>query len=227
MSALLLGGCISDRRVKSKAIEHLANKYEEEFYLEGSGYTSYLSDQFVIYCRTEESKNEQFLINVYPESVNGSVVFTDNYFNFHIKDDIADYVSELVEDSFNSECAVLISSELRALPNSLTKDSSLDDLYRECPNYWVSARAYLPYSPETDYDLAASRLEESLREDHEYYTVRICVVDAAVYCEICKSGDDDFLHYYARNRQPDNNVMYYTKDVEVYDKAKMDELLAQ
>lgn len=195
----------------NKAIEFLNEKYQKTFLPVTYELSGYLSNTDVVNCYTEnmDPKNEH--VEIYLDNNGNSSTYYDNYFSFYIRPEAEAYIGNIIGTEFD-EYKVFRGNEYSALPNELTCDSTLEDLYQVYPTYWMSLKVYVKADPslsDVDYAKKMKHIENILLESGHRYTIYIFALGDEAYQNTERYTQDDFWAFYAKNKQPDYETYYY------------------
>lgn len=196
------------KKVMNDAVQYLTDKYGEEFILDSYEIGDILSDTDSIRCFTTDMdrENEYVEVVVNPDSPRG---FSDNYFGYLIRPDMEEQIRNVLGVY---DCKIYRENIKSCLPDGLERGCTIEDLYREMPNCWMSVNAYLPadYSmSDFDYQIMTEKLENWMIESGHYYTINLFVVNNEWYSRIDRYQQDDFWRYYADHDSPDHNNLYF------------------
>ena len=193
------------------ALAFISDKYGKEFTPVFYENNDYLSTVRRIHCYTDgmDRENEHAEIVITRDGENYE--FSDNYFSYYIRPAAEQYIAELITREF-SDCKVYREKDTGTFPDTLTCESTLEDLYRVKSDYWMSVKAYIPAVPgmaQEEYAAKAQRIEQALLESGHRYTIYIFAVSDEVYQSIDRYQQDDFWRFFAANRTPDGEKYFY------------------
>lgn len=138
-------------------------------------------------------------------------IYSDNYFSFLVRPQAEEYIGNMIENEFD-KFKVYRDAEYEALPNELTCENSLEDLYQIKDDYWMNVKVYIngnPYMSEAEYQEKIQRIERQLLNSQRRYTIYIFAVSDEVYDILERYNQDEFWRFYAENRTPDGQTYYY------------------
>lgn len=194
------------------AIAAVSEKYGREFtpfFYENS---DYLSKTRKILCHAEgmDPEHEQVEIFLTPTE-DGQLRITDNYFSYFIRPAAEEYIGGMVGSEF-PEYKVYRQGDDGAMPDELTGESTLEDLYRTRSDYWMSVKIYVRADPtltEEDYREKMGRIERKLLESGRRFTIYLFAVSDEVYDSISRYEQDEFWSFFVRNPVPDGEKYFY------------------
>lgn len=184
-------GCTSGiyKKKGNGAIDYINKKYQREFTPLSYDLSDYLSDSDTVECYTEGMDPEKENVSIYvPKNMWGK--YHDNYFDFIVRDEVENHVSEMFKSRFG-ECKVYKSTNGQPLPDELKEGNTIDDLYKLEPNYEIRLQVFLKdsLSAEEQREGAKEVIEELAKEDR----INVIQVFAAPgYDSITRYDSGDF-----------------------------------
>lgn len=187
-----------------KAAHYLSNKYGEEFVMDSYEEGDILSDTDIIrfFANGMDQKHEYVEVIANPDSPEG---FSDNYFGYLIRPAMEEEIKNVLDVE---ECKIYRENIDYTLPDSLNNSNTIEDLYQEMPDYWMTVNIFLPVS-QYDYDEIASKLESWMVSNGHSYTVKLFVLNQEWYDRIDRYELDDFWRFYATHKNADYENVYY------------------
>lgn len=204
------------KKVMNDAVQYLTDKYGEEFILDSYEIGDILSDTDSIRCFTTDMdrENEYVEVVVNPDSPRG---FSDNYFGYLIRPEMEEQIRNVLDVY---DCKIYRENINYCLPDSLERNSTIENLYQEMPDYWMTVNIFLPFDSsmtEYDYQQMTQMLENWMAASNHCYTAHLYVVSREWYNRIHRYELEDFWRFWAVHDSPDGVDLYY-----VYSKMIMD-----
>lgn len=213
--SLLNAGCMGiTEKLRSngdKALEFISEKYQRDFEPITYEMSDYLSNTDTVHCYTDGMDIENEHVEVYILRDGSEVEYVDNYFSFLVRPQAEEFIGDMIESEFD-EFKVYCDDDGGALPNELTHESSLEDLYRVKSDYWMDVKVYIKGNAnmsETEYHEKIQRIEQQLLDTNHRYTIYIFAVSDEVYQSLERHKQDDFWRFYIGNPTPDGETYYY------------------
>ena len=189
----------------------LREKYKEEFIFEDYELADYGSESDILrfYTNKMNPENEYGFVVLYNDE-SGKREYEDNYFGYLIRNQMEDYITNIIQNEF-TDVKVYLQHEEDTFDNRLNSNSNLDDLFSIMPDYTIALNVYVCGNKNTDkldYQEAFARIENLLLESKHTYSITIFVVSDDVYNSIHRYEQDDFRSFYASHRNPDGEKYY-------------------
>lgn len=196
------------KKVMNDAVQYLTDKYGEEFILDSYEIGDILSDTDSIRCFTTDMdrENEYVEVVVNPDSPRG---FSDNYFGYLIRPEMEEQIRNVLDVY---DCKIYRENINYCLPDSLERNSTIEDLYQEMPDYWMTVNIFLPVDSsmtEYDYQQITERMENWMLASMHRYTVHLYVVSEDWYNRINRYSLEDFWVFYSKHHTPDWNNIFF------------------
>lgn len=216
---LFLGaGCMKYEDIYKKkgndAIEYISAKYQLEFKPVSYDISDYLSDGDVMACYTEGMDTENEHVSVFVPGAGDDGEFHDNYFDFIVRDEVENHISDMVERYFG-ECKVYKSISSYPLPDELKQGNTLDDLYKLEPNYEIWLQVFVKdpgYIPIED---QIKKIEKELAGEERIYVIQIYTVDKQTYDSLTRYSKKNLSESSSDNQSESNGItrIYYASIV--------------
>lgn len=199
------------KREMDKAIEYLEEKYGAHFIATGYERADYLSTTDTVFCYEENMNPEEEKVQVLIQRENGEVKYSDNYFGYIIRPEVEQWVSEIVKTEFE-DVKVYMYNDLGVLPDTLTKECNLEDLYQLKPRYLISTYIYVEGDkniPTKEYEKKTQALEKQFKQIGKSFWLRIYVIDKGVFEKIDRYSRDEFYDLFQKLPEVDGENCFH------------------
>ena len=193
------------------AIKYISEKYQQEFTPLSYDLSDYMSDRDVVECYTEGMDPENEHVSIYITKKDGKTVYHDNYADFLLRDTIEQHVTNVAKNEFR-ECKTFKSTGAAPLPDKLNKNSTLDDMYRQNPDYEIWCVVLIREEPDLSYDDYAKKIdaiEKQLSSEGHIYIIQIYAVSDELYESTQRYQRDLFDSYCVKNDSADGSNLFY------------------
>lgn len=202
---------VMERDVESIAdgsLTYLSDKYKREFspvIFEERGILD-KGDELHVKTDGMDEDYEWVTVLAVPDE-DGSVIYSDDYFGFLVRDELEAYLTDLFKDD---SLQVKLYAETQGIPyaDSLGADSGLEDLFNTEPERNISIHAFIKKEDGVsvqEYEDTLYRYKRALLDSGHNYIVYVFVVEPELYEDMERYGTvrEEFWRYYANHDEPD------------------------
>lgn len=203
--------------IGDKALDYIMDKYGKTFIPTGYEVADYLSTTDVVHCYTDGMDPDYERVQILINGTKEEPIFSDTYFSYIIGPQCEKQVIDIVNKQF-SDVKVYQVPKPCTYPDNLVCDSTLEDLYKEEPNYLIKCNVYIKGHKDTaaaSYKLCVDTISSDLSKTGHSFALHIYIINEDIYDGIDRFSQDAFWDRYGAFYEVDGEKVFLKQNIRI------------